>query len=331
MNNEKNYFPNEHLEILNTIASMAATKLIQVQYNVELKTHQKDLEDLVAKRTSALQKTALELRASRKKLEESNRIIVKAHNDFLSSLKYAQRIQRASIPSELEMSKAFKDHFVLYKPRDVVSGDFYWLHKSEYDLILVLADCTGHGVPGALMSMAGHEQLDTIVVKRQIRRPDVILEELDQSMANLLKRKDAVFNMDDGMDISVVHIDLRRRTFSFSGAQTHGLFIQAEKEIQLRGSKSSIGGTHAGDYKEFSRLRFEFAAGDKFYLYTDGMYDQFGGPNGKKMLRKRFESLLRENAELSFREQGELLNDYLVEWRGTEPQVDDISVIGIKL
>lgn len=284
----------------------------------------------------ALRKTLLNMekivRQRTKKLVETTEELERINNDFMSSLEYAKRIQEAIIPSDKELSKVFKDVFTIYHPKDVISGDFYWYSANDREVIFALADCTGHGVPGALMSMAGHELLDSIVINRKVKRPDLVLTEMHKAMGHLLMRKDARFFMNDGMDMSVVHIDKVTGMFSYSGAHSHGLLVRKNEVIPLVPDRLSIGGRGGqSDATEFTEHQFPYLPGDKVYLFSDGFYDQFGGPNGKKMLRKYFTNLIINSSKQSMIRQHAFLEQSFANWKGTEEQIDDVCVVGLKL
>lgn len=277
-----------------------------------------NMEKIVRKRTKELRETS----------EELERI----NSDFMSSLEYAKRIQEAIIPSDKELRNVFRNVFTIYHPKDVISGDFYWHYANDQEMIFALADCTGHGVPGALMSMAGHELLDSIIINKKVRSPELILEEMHRAMGFLLMRKDARFFMHDGMDMSVIHVDKTTGIFSYSGAQSHGLFVSGNNVTSLIPNRFGIGGGRSeSEVKDFTVQQFAYTHGDKFYLFSDGYYDQFGGPNGKKMMRKHFTDLLINTSKLSMLEQHAFLEKSFQEWKGSEFQVDDVCVVGVKL
>ena len=303
-------------EIINLLAVKEdITK--QKEAEKDLKETLEHLEVLVNERTAALYQTTKQLEASTK--------------DLISSMQYAKRIQEASIPSLEELQHGFADAFAMYLPKDIVSGDFYWKYETESEILIALVDCTGHGVPGALMSMAGNEALDNIIVSRTISRPDIILEEMDLTVKQLLRRKQGALKVADGMDMSIVHIDKSKKIFSYAGAQSHGLFISGAEVTALKPDRMSIGGISSTKYKEFKRTRINYQPGDKFYLFSDGYYDQFGEKTGKKLLRKVFTNLLKEHSSLSITEQGKEIVEQFYSWKGNLQQIDDVTVLGFEL
>lgn len=301
------------------------TEFLAVKEDItQIKEAQKALNETLLHLEDKVEERTLELQQAKESLQRTN-------DDFMSSLQYAQRIQEASLPSNVAFKKVFDEHFILYLPKDIVSGDFYWLYQKGQEIVVAMGDCTGHGVPGALMAMAALEQLGNIVIKGKITRPDLVLEELDQAMERLLKRKDARFLMNDGMDISVVRIDRANDVFEYAGAQSHGLVIKKDRVIELVPDRASIGGLVRAGFKDFSFQRFEFEKGDKYFLFSDGIYDQFGGRGGKKMLRKHFTQFVLDTSNQSVMQQGKAISKHFKDWLGNGVQIDDVTVLGFKL
>ena len=265
-------------------------------------------------------------------LQAAKEVIEKKNHDIIDSINYAQRIQQAILPSLSELKAIAPDGFVIFSPKDIVSGDFYWCHDDGENIIVAMVDCTGHGVPGALMSVAGHELLDSIVINRRVTRTDMILEEMDLGVRKLLGRQDAQYTLMDGMDMSVVRIH-RSGKFEFSGAQSHGLYIKKDEIIPLIPSRKGIGGLSSNTKTEFGRQRIISGPGDRFYLFSDGFYDQFGGeePKGKKMKRKHFTHLIVASSNRSMNEQSAFLERHFKRWKGEREQLDDVTVLGIQI
>lgn len=302
------------------------TNFLAVKEDItQLKEAEQELENTLRTLEVRVEERTAQLRIAKEEIE-------RIHNDFQDSLTYAKRIQESIIPSDKELMKLFRGVFSIYKPKDIISGDFYWCHDTGDDIVFVMADCTGHGVPGALMSMAGHELLDSIVIGRKITRTDVILEEMNFGISKLFRRNDARFTMDDGMDMSVVRIDRANGLFSFSGALSHGLFIKKDDDVTpLIPDKVGIGGSVRFKIRDFNVQRLEYEPGDRFYLFSDGFYDQFGGPKTKKMMRKRFMEMITASSNKTMSEQRSYLEQQFDDWRGSEEQIDDVTVIGIEL
>ncbi len=243
------------------------------------------------------------------------------------SIHYALRIQRAILPS-LELFSDEIDHFVLYKPRDIVSGDFYWVNKRDNLWIVITADCTGHGVPGAFMSMLGISFLNEIVINKQIQRPDLILNELRDNVIKSLKQLDYQSDVKDGMDITVCTIDYNRNILEYAGANNPLFLIKNGELNHIKGDKMPVA-IHE-EMKPFTLNTFKLKKGDTFYTFSDGFVDQFGGPNQKKFLTKNFKNALMSMQDKSMYDQGLALDQIFENWKKEVDQVDDVTLIGIR-
>jgi serine phosphatase RsbU (regulator of sigma subunit) len=243
------------------------------------------------------------------------------------SIIYAKRIQTALLPS-LELFSDKLEHFVLYKPLSIVSGDFYWVSSKDNLQIIIAADCTGHGVPGAFMSMLGVTLLNEIVNGKNIIMPDQIIENLRNGVIKSLKQVVDEDTVKDGMDISVCVVDFSMNILWFAGANNPLYLIRGKELIHYRADKMPV----AIHYKmqPFTLHRIELQKGDAFYIFSDGYADQFGGPKEKKFMSMKLKETLVEIAEKPMLEQGERLNEVFEEWRGENPQVDDVTLIGVR-
>ncbi len=257
-------------------------------------------------------------------------VIAEKNKDITDSINYAQRIQQAMLPDLEEIKKQLPESFVLFKPRDIVSGDFYWFHSTSSFLFLAAADCTGHGVPGAFMSMIGSSLLNEIVVEKQIHTPGLILDELRKGIIKALKQKNENSNNQDGMDIALVRIDLNTCRLEFAGANNPLFIVRNGKMLEIPADKMPIG-TYIDIDKPFTNHASELRKGDALYLFSDGFADQFGGPKGKKFSWKRTEELLCELQHKRMEDQKNILNESIEEWKKETSQTDDILVIGIKI
>ena len=258
--------------------------------------------------------------------------IEKKNQDITDSINYAKRIQEAILPEDKRLKRFFPDSFILYKPRDIVSGDFYWFDRFHSKFLIACSDCTGHGVPGAFMSMIGSMLLKDISSVKSINSPDVILNTLDKEINSVLKQRSSeLTNVQDGMDISICEIDLETRKMRFSSAMRPVLIFKGSEFIEVKGDRNSIGGTLMTDTKEFTLQEEQLEEGDVVYMFSDGYADQFGGENGKKMKTSRLWKLLEEIYDLPMQEQKVKLDDYFNEWKDNHPQVDDVIFIGIRV
>lgn len=243
------------------------------------------------------------------------------------SIMYAKRIQTALMPS-LELFSDKLEHFVLYKPLAIVSGDFYWVTAKDNIQVIIAADCTGHGVPGAFMSMLGVSMLNEIVNEKHIVMPDQIIDNLRQGVIKSLKQVVDEDTVKDGMDIAIITIDFSQNVLWYSGANNPLYLVRGGELVHYRADKMPV----AIHYKmqPFTVHRIDIRKGDAFYIFSDGYADQFGGPNEKKFMSARLKEVLVEIAAKPMLEQGERLNQLFEEWRGDNPQVDDVTLIGVR-
>ncbi|MCS7005072.1 MAG: SpoIIE family protein phosphatase [Cytophagales bacterium] len=270
-----------------------------------------------------LSQTALELKESRKELQRKN-------DALTSSITYAQRIQRVIMPTETELSSIFPESFVLFLPRDIVSGDFYWLKKRRERIYIAVADCTGHGVPGAFMSLIGIEKLEQAVDYVNISSPNLILNYLNKSVKNLLQQRNS--ELRDGMDIAICTIDLKKKILDFSGARADILVFQNNEMQVLKGDRNSIAGRETIDEFYFTKYSLKLDKPTTVYMFTDGYRDQFGGELNTKIGSVKFKELIQKVSVLSsFAQQKEELERFFREWKGKEKQLDDVTVLSFKI
>ncbi|OJJ23217.1 hypothetical protein BKI52_02345 [marine bacterium AO1-C] len=347
--------------------------LLLSQRNTELATQQIEITE--KNKTLEEQRNALDQKSSA--LETANIEITRKNKDIIASMNYAQRIQKAMLPLENNIKRVLPEHFILFKPRDIVSGDFYWFAKieshasrkiytqqtqsvappsaddfgTEEDMfptvspevdkaVIAAVDCTGHGVPGAFMSLIGNELLNEIIIIRGITKPSQILEELQHGVRTVLQQKTT--KNQDGMDIAICAIDIIPENFpnnnyvpklQFAGAGNPLIYIQNNEMNRIKGNRISVGG-----YRNFNIIPDRFdnhvIALDQpmtFYIFSDGYQDQFGGNGTRKFMAKRFRQLLSDIHHLPINEQKLHLETTLAQWQGDLDQVDDILVMGIKL
>ncbi len=275
------------------------------------------------------QKLKAEKHVLEQKVAERTHELQEKNRDILSSIQYAKRIQEAILPPLEEISKYFPESFVLYKPKDIVSGDFYWFGVKNNKSIIASVDCTGHGVPGAFMSMIGHNLLHQIVNKESVVDPGMILRKLDKGVVKALKQNE--IDTKDGMDLALISYDKENALVEYSGAY-RPLYLYRNKELtKIDANKFPIGGgKQYVDVKDFTTHKIEIKKDDVIYLFSDGYADQFGGEKGKKMMTKRFQEILTIALDLPMKEQQEFLHSEFLKWKGNVEQIDDILVIGIK-
>jgi serine phosphatase RsbU (regulator of sigma subunit) len=260
-------------------------------------------------------------------IEEKSRIVEEQHKDIIDSINYAKRIQQAVLSEEEHISEHLPPHFILFKPKDIVSGDFYWaLEKNDY-LYVAAADCTGHGVPGAFLTMLGISYLNEINSKEEIFTPAEILNQLRDKIVKELSRHGTT---KDGMDISLMRMSLKTREIMWAGAFNPLWYTENGILKEIKANKQPIG--YAEDLKPFTNhILLNLKNNDSLYLFTDGLADQFGGPKGKKYKYKQMEDLLMNNRLKPFEEQKEILRKSFDNWKGSLEQVDDVTVIAIQI
>lgn len=295
---------------------------------------QAQLEELQTS-TEEMQQQTEEILAQRDALEEasaqlkqSNQDINKKNQDIMDSINYAKRIQKGLLPPESVFAKSFAQEFIIYKPRDVVSGDFYWIHNTSEATVVIVADCTGHGVPGALMSMIGIQILSKIVVNFGIIMPEDILQELHRDMVKIIQTKED--NHADAMDISVCTIFPVKKKFLFAGAMQSFCYVQKGELHQIKGDKTPIGSLKESTVFQTHTIN----CGQEptwVYLYTDGYADQFGGKLDRRIMTKKLKELFLEIHALPAEEQKNYLENYFEIWKAQRNQIDDVTVLGFQI
>jgi len=282
------------------------------------------LERTVSERTAEVVK-------QKEELQKQNDIIEIAYNDIKSSINYAKRIQEAILPLKEEIKKHLPQSFVLFKPRDVVSGDFYWFTKHKNNYIIACVDCTGHGVPGAFMSMIGNTLLNEIVIEKNILTASEILNVLHERVRQSLKQDLEQSETRDGMDIAICIINENKTELQYAGANRSLVLIREQKLQEIKADKKPIGGDQMNESRIFTNHIVSLQKNDCIYMSTDGYADQFGGEKGKKFMVKRLHQLLIDIQNNSMEDQSNILDKTITEWQGSTEQVDDILVIGIKI
>jgi serine phosphatase RsbU (regulator of sigma subunit) len=258
-------------------------------------------------------------------------IIQQKNNDISSSIAYARRIQNAILPPEEVLRKELGDMFVLYRPKDVLCGDYYWAEtRGDYTFIAV-ADSTGHGVPGALLSLMGHNLLNQAIRERHLSRPAAILDFLNVSIQQTLNQYKEAGELHDGMDIALCVFEKKSRTVMFSGAINPLYIVRNGELIQVKGNRFSIGSYFDFKLRPFDHQEIELLPGDMIYLFTDGYPDQFGGSFDRKLSYRHFRDLLISISHLPAIEQREKLTQNITNWMGEGSQTDDICVLGLRI
>jgi serine phosphatase RsbU (regulator of sigma subunit) len=263
------------------------------------------------------------------KQSDLKKIISIRNEEITNSINYARRIQQAMLPKKEEIYLALPNCFILFKPKDIVSGDFYFFHKNEHSIFIASADCTGHGVPGALLSMIGSEKLKDAI--SQSTDTSEIIQLLNQGIKTSLKQSDSNESTRDGMDIALCSIDINR-TVKYAGANRPLWIIRNGQTFveEIKATKKAIGG-FTGDSQHFDSHEIQLQQGDTFYIFSDGYADTFNGKDGKKLMTKRFKEILLGIQDKSMQEQEFHLDNFIENWKAGTEQIDDILVIGVRL
>ncbi len=289
-----------------------------------LRQSQKLLEEQVAIRT-------YELLEEKEKLQTAYSEIDGKNKDITDSIHYAKRIQNAILPSESIIKQSLNESFVFYQPKAIVSGDFYWLEKWGNETLIAAVDCTGHGVPGAFMSIVGHNILTQTVNVLGLTKPALILNETNNQLSKKLNQDPEEVTVRDGMDIALIAINYSKLKIEFAGANNPLWIIRDNKMIKINGDKFPIGAFVGEELQQFTNHEWELQKKDCIYIFTDGFADQFGGPKGKKFKHKQLEELLLKHHQKPFEEQKIILEKIINDWMGDLEQIDDILVIGIRI
>lgn len=274
-------------------------------------------------------------RKTNKLLQTQNNEITQQRHKILSSINYALKIQNSILVPEDLIRKRLPESFIYLKPKDIVSGDFYWFAEHDDKTMLATIDCTGHGVPGAFMSLIAYAKLNKIVNEQGHRNPGSILTKVHEEIMLSLNQNEAGENAQDGMDMSFCIIDHAKKSISFSGARNPIVVVRKGEMLEIKADALSIGGKYFNEIHAttggFSTQEIDFETGDCLYLFTDGYMDQFGGTDGKKMNKARFRDILAESCKMDAFNAKNYISDQLESWRNTHTQLDDILVIGVRL
>ncbi len=346
------------MEALKNLKSNPATRDIPVimqtgeSEDIKLKeAFEEGVLDYIKKPIRALElnarvRSAMTLNQAHRALKQSHQEISQKNEAITASIQYAERIQKASMQKSKSILDAL-DAFVLFLPRDIVSGDFFWAAKaisrssstireenappeaSRALTLLAAIDCTGHGVPGAFMTMLGRAFLDTIVNEYRVTEPGEILKLLDQRIRDTLEQRGEGTNQ-DGMDMALISLDQEQQILKYAGAKNPLLYIEQGELKQIKASPHAIGGSRMKQAKEFATHSLSLEALEAVYLFSDGFPDQFGGPSDTKFMKKNFKQLLQANYQLPILAQQQALEKAILDWKGDRSQTDDILVIGLK-
>jgi len=273
-------------------------------------------------------RSSLQKQKANNEISAQKHIIEEKQKEILDSIQYAQRIQTAMLTADSYLSKYLNDFFILYQPKDIVSGDFYWALEHGGKFYLITADCTGHGVPGAFMSLINISYLNEIIIEKEISRPDLVLNEVRNSIIKALNT-DKNTGGKDGMDCTLCAFDFKNNILEYASANNLSYIARNNELISCQPDKMHVGLGEKTD--SFTYNRIELQKGDIVYTFTDGYADQFGGPKGKKMKHKQLEEMLRANCQVPLAQQKEILQNKFIDWKGSLEQVDDVLIMAVKV
>jgi serine phosphatase RsbU (regulator of sigma subunit) len=293
------------------------------------------LEGKVKERTTELHEANEELKQTVEELNSTlelakhQKIEIETQNkNITASINYAKRIQDAILPLQEQVFQALPNSFIFYKPKDIVSGDFYWFAQRNQKQILVVADCTGHGIPGAFMSLLGTSIIHQLVYLQGIISPDMLLYELNNSIRKILKQ-DVNSKMQEGMDIAICTIDQHNKKIEYAGAHRPLYYIQNRQVFEIKGDRLYVGG--GNKEKIFTKHTVDVSQPTALYLFSDGYQDQYGEESKKKLGAKFFKEMLFEIHQQPADLQGRILKERLAWWQGNEKPIDDVLVVGVML
>ncbi len=251
------------------------------------------------------------------------------NKDLTDSLNYARRIQAALLPAEHHIRKIFNDYFIYYRPKHIVSGDFYWFSERDDKYFIAAADCTGHGVPGALMSMIGLELIQKIINEMKVDDSDQLLLTMNRELESaFFKEESGKALIRDGIEMSMCIIDKKTREMEFSGAFLPVYIVRDDKLIEIKGDKKNVVQSFA--MVSFNRSTFRLREGDILYLFSDGYADQFGGPENKKFMYRRLRHILLTISKYPLLDQERILDETITSWMDGHDQIDDMMILGVK-
>lgn len=289
----------------------------------DLRENERFLEQKVEERTAEVVRQKQEIEIQKAKIEV-------LFNHVTDSIRYAKRLQDAILPPDYLVKELLPDSFVLYKPKDIVSGDFYWMEKVGGKVYFATVDCTGHGVPGAIMSIVGHNQIKQAIGKAETLSPSRILDELSKGVRESLHQNYEGSTTKDGMDMTLCCLDPQTLELEFAGAFNPLYFIREGELQEIKVNKFPVG-AFIGENKNFTNHKISLQKGDVIYIFSDGYADQFGGAKGKKFMVNQFRKLLLSIHTRPMNEQRHLLDIAIEDWKGVEDQVDDILVMGVRV
>lgn len=263
------------------------------------------------------------------KLQKQKQIIEEKNKDITDSINYARRLQNAILPPTEQVNAIMPEHFILYQPKDIVSGDFYWISDLDDDIFVAAIDCTGHGIPGALLSIIGHNAINKSINELKIRQPATIMDSMNNTVKKVLHQEEGS-NLRDGMDMALCNLNRKTGALQYAGANNNLYIVSDNKLSIVKASKLTVGTVEEHITEPPINHSLQLKKGDCFYIFSDGYADQFGGIDNKKFKSVRFQELLLSISHLPMSEQQAKLLTAFTNWKGNNEQVDDVLVIGVR-
>ncbi len=264
-------------------------------------------------------------------ISEKSKIVEEQHKDITDSIKYAERIQTAILPPAKLWKEILPQSFVYYRPKDILSGDFYWIEETKTHVYVAAADCTGHGVPGALVSIINYNLLNKAVLEKDLTDPAQILNQVNEWLTQALHQSYNAASMRDGMDVSICVIEKKTKKMKFAGAFNSGYIIKDGVVEEMPADKKPVGAFIEDNITSFTSKEYQLTGKETIYLFSDGYADQFGGPKGKKFKYKNLQKMLVEVQDKTFDQQKGVVQDTFINWKGQYEQTDDVLLIGFRL
>lgn len=304
---------------------------ILLQQKIKSNLHLVEQRNLISEQNEELRQQKEEIIAQKEEINKQKDLITRKNQDITDSITHAEKIQKALLPKSAIFQSQFSDFFILNLPKDIVSGDYYWLDTFNQFTYLAVIDCTGHGVPGAFMTFIAHNLLNSAIHEKNITLSHEILNYVSANIHNLLNPNNNDEEIKSGMDIAILQFDLKNKTGLYSGAHCPILHISNHQPHLLKPDCYPIGKKFNNEFSSYSKWEFEIAPHDKFYLFTDGFADQFGGIENKKYLSKKFKNKILEIAHHPFDLQRQFLLQEFYRWKGQQEQTDDILIVGVQI
>jgi serine phosphatase RsbU (regulator of sigma subunit) len=313
-----------------TLAQEKEKKLILENQKAELETQVMERTSEISNKNEVLRQQNEEIKAQKEEITTQRDMLSSRNQAISESIQYAKKIQTAVLPRHVYIDEILPENFILFKPRDVVSGDFYWIRQINHYIVIAVADCTGHGVPGAIMSMLGISFLSEIVQKREITRPAHALNELRKQIKQALRQTGKQGEAEDGIDMALCALDTKTMVIQFAGAMNPFYLLRNGDLEEIKADRMPVG-FYPNEKPEFTNHEIQLKTNDLFYLFSDGYMDQFGGENGLKFKASNFQKILLENHDKPMQIQKEKLEQHLNSWMKGYEQTDDILVMGVRV